>query len=113
MSRLSKDFDTLDTQLAMTLQQACKLFELFIVCLIDYPVFVNIQQRNWNCWPCFLYFPSPRNYLCSAHCPLLYRRNLLQAQFCRDEEARLPHAFCTVCIVLGDSHWARYSSRVR
>ena len=93
LSRLSKDQDTLDNELAMTLWQvrvqisSClsTILNLFIV-----PQRVQLSYRNRRA--CVLYLPIPWNHLLADGHPLLLDRLLLPSVLSGDEAARLTHA---------------------
>lgn len=102
LSRLSKDQDTLDTELSMTLYQA-SLIPLRTICIIkelfSFPVLINIQLRPRNCWSSLLYIPISRYHLRPALGPLLDCRDVLQTYIGGNQAPRFVDAVGTVWII--------------
>jgi ABC-type multidrug transport system fused ATPase/permease subunit len=119
LSRLSKDQDTLDTQLSMTLYQVCGIAtsnvtdsHLFAIVPFD----IQFRHRNrkyctivddsvaemvWLGRPCLLYIPVSRHYFRPAVCALLDRCNVLQTHICGNKALGFDHALYFIWIVFG------------
>ena len=117
LSRLSKDQDTLDTQLSMTLYQVCGIATFNVTDSYRFAVVpFDIQFRHWNrkysmifdesvtemVWlgcSCFLYIPVSRHHFRPADRALLDRCNILQTHICRNKALGFDHALKFIWIV--------------
>lgn len=97
ISRLSKDQDTLDSELSMTLNQVRLPYNHRFIPLDDYLlVFEHVQLSYRYDWAGVLHLPLPRHHLCAHDCDILLHPELLPQDFGRDEASGFHHAICVV-----------------
>ena len=99
MSRLSKDQDTLDNELALTLNTVCNFRPRAFSTPDASPVPNNLQLCSWHCSFNFLHFSLPWNHFRSHGGSVSDRIDVLSANICRNEATGLPHAFAALLIL--------------
>lgn len=98
ISRLSKDQDTLDSELSMTLNQVrlTALGRCFVPLDNNFLVFEHVQLSYRHDWAGVLHLPLPRHHLCAHDCDILLHSKLLSQDFGRDEASGFHNAVCVV-----------------
>lgn len=104
LSRLSKDQDTLDNELAGTLNQVGRLVtKAKADCahiVTPFAVFGIVQFRPWHYRLGVLYFPIPWAHLCASNLALRFCLVILSPHFCGDKTVGLCDAIDLIWFLL-------------